>query len=180
MSGEVQQLRDALVALDASYQGRALPELYDVIEAARKVVDVPPAVELPDDEPQSVETRLAQAHERWQAANADCTLASILLLAREARERWPEAKGIRLDDSDQGNYYVIDAVLDAEGEDLDEDGDFDDDNGYAGFLDDGTFATFAPFCMKENTLPRTYIDKRSGITDAILDIDAILEGVKPS
>lgn len=118
---------------------------------------------------------LTRAHKAREAAEIEQTLASLLLLAQMAREEFPTAKGIQLGDSDQGPYYVIEGVLDADGEDLDEDGEFDGNTGYVGALDDRVFDTFAPFCMGEDM---AYIHKRQGITDAVLDIDAILEGIK--
>jgi hypothetical protein len=135
----------------------------------------------PEEPSQTAEEWWASAGERRRRAAEEETLATMLLLAQMAREEFPEAKGIVLEDSDQGNFYTVGGVLDAQGEVIDEDNELDANTGYVYGLDDTVFDTIHPFCMKaEDGTERAYIDRRRGVSDTVLDIDAVLEGVKPA
>lgn len=87
---------------------------------------------------------------RWQEvrdANARGTQALLLQLAQRAREEYPTATGIRLGDSDQGDYMTYNGMLDATGEDLDPDNEFDDDGDCSAF-DETNSDTWGAFCIQ--------------------------------
>lgn len=87
---------------------------------------------------------------RWEEvreANAKGTQALLLQLAQRAREEYPTATGIRLGDSDQGDYMTYNGMLDANGDDLDEDCEFDDDGDCSAF-DETNSDTWGPFCIE--------------------------------
>lgn len=137
-------------------------------------------IECPDQDPQSAETWFLQSAERRAAAATSETKATLLLLATLAHEEFPDAVGIELENSDQGDYYCIQGVLDADGENVDEDLEFDGNTGYVYSLDDTVFDVIQPFCVKnDDGTDKAYVDRRYGLKDTVLDIAAILEGVKP-
>lgn len=70
---------------------------------------------------------LDKAVEDYRDANARCAHYTMLRLAELARAAFPQAKQLAFDWSDQGDFLNLVEVLDADGNDLDEDGDFDDE-----------------------------------------------------
>lgn len=112
---------------------------------------------------------IAYGRARWDevhSANVKATQATLLLLAQRAREEYPTATGIRLGDSDQGQYMTYTAMLDATGTDLDENGDFDDDGDCSAF-DDSNADTWQTFCIEGP-------NSRRHNADWVIQIDQVL------
>lgn len=109
----------------------------------------------------------AYISQQWEVSSeaaGNAARGTLLLLATEARDAYPDAVGIRIGSSDQGDFMEVQAVLDAEFNNLDEDGDFDED-ALAWGLDDHNKDAWEPLCTETEQSRRRnpqyviYIDK---------------------
>lgn len=90
---------------------------------------------------------MSDAMERAGSFTYQEVRAALLALALAARAVDPTVAYVELEDSDQGDWLMVRAYLDADKEELDTDDWFLDDEGYAGHLYDymgDTIKEFAP------------------------------------
>lgn len=116
---------------------------------------------------------LAYVSQKWgesSKASRDAARGTLLVLAMNAREDFPEATGIRIGASDQGDFMDFEALVDADGNALDDTEDFDDETLTWG-LDDHNKDAWEPYCTETE-------QHRRRNPQYVIDIDKVLEGVK--
>lgn len=96
--------------------------------------------------PDEISDYIGRRWEEAREASGKAALGVLLLLAMDAREQYPNATGIRIGSSDQGDFMDCEAVLDADGNVLDNDGDtYFDEDALAWGLDDSNKHAWEPY-----------------------------------
>lgn len=122
--------------------------------------------------PDEIDTYIA---DRWEVARKASTEAArgiLLWLAVAAREQFPNATGIRIGPSDQGDFMDFEAVLDADGNILDDDDDEFPEETRCWGLDDHNQSAWEPFCTETERSrrrnPQYVIDIDKALTEITL------------